>query len=1247
MRFVETYAPPHPTSHVEVEERTYPAPCLLEDEDGIRLLFLPEEATQVPVQAWVQAHTAGAAAVVSGHRWALIEDLLERRIDRPSEAAYEIPDDAWSTSETPMTLYREMRDRGRSTDRPTESGTFVHVHAHSEYSRLDGLSRTEEMVAQAVADGQTALAITDHGICAGHPDLQAACDKAKIKPIFGIEANFTDDRTRRGDPEIKEGPGSSRYVLGDYYHLVLWAMDETGLRNLWSASTEANATGFYGRPRMDWEVLEAHSEGVMCGTGCLRGPLAQTLLEGDEARARTVLARMMDIFPDRLYVEIHTNQLPETLRLNAMLVDLADEYGLPIVASVDSHYPRAEDARSHQVWIAAQTDKDLTDDADLFTGEQQYHLMTEAEVRQALAYLGPQVVDRAVENTVHLAERCSVRIEGKTEPPIYSKVGANGDTSTTARIQRDVDRLVDMCLANWGKTEGKEHPSEEYEARFEREMRLLIDKQFCGYFLMVADYCAAAKDGRVMEAYCGRKEPIIVGPGRGSGGGSLVGYTCDITELDPVDSDLIFERFMTDGRVSLPDFDVDFPESKRDPLMAYIAQKYGEDHVLRVGTQVRLKNKGVVRDLARVLKNTIDIHYPDIDKVSKIIEAAEADKAGLGMPWEDLWIQHEEDLQPYRDKYPLLFEHADTLVGRLKSYGKHPAGVIIATDEPLVGRLPMRRAEADAPLVAEFSLDALESLGYVKFDLLTLRTLDTIQQAVDLVRATHGIELDLYHWREQYADPQIWEEISDGHTLGIFQIETRPGTKLTKRFRPRSISELADVITLVRPGPMRSGLTETYFRRKQGLEEVSFPDPRLEKVLAKTYGTMLYQEDIMAVCMVLAGYDSNEADAVRKILGKKQIEKVAEAGGKFVEAAVERGMGRPEAEHLWEQMAEFAKYSFNRAHAYGYAVLGHWTAWLKFHYPAIYLQALMTTVDKKRIPEFVTEARRMGYKVLPPDINLSGRGFSAHGIEIRYGLDNVKGIAEAGLLGVMKGQPYTSFQDFMARKGDGANAGIVKILAAVGAFDSLEPNRKALESRIAFDTEEANRCVHKDEKALGPGGLPCTFDWANEPNPPLVGQGRGKDRVMVPKPPPKRCTRACRNFTRPVFSADSLTPYTDEEIRDKEMALLGIHLSSTPFDVIPQEILDDECFTGDEVDSGPEGEYLVAATISRVKPHVTRTGRDMGFLTIFARDADLDVTVFSSEWEIYRSSLTPGRLCFLYLRKNERGINLLDLVPLN
>jgi DNA polymerase-3 subunit alpha len=1121
---------------------------------------------------------------------------------------------------------------------------FVHLHAHSEYSPLDGLSKISEMIEAVTLDNQPAMGLTDHGVCAGHPQLQKLALKAGIKPIFGMEAYLVDDRTVRGPDKKDFTPpdGSShevieevkaRYELAkskarDYYHLILWAMDDEGLQNLWAMSTEAYREGGYYVPRLDWSTLERFNSGVMTSTACLRGPLAREILNGRHEVADANLGRLLNIFGDRTYIELGTCDLVEQHKVNQAMVEMAKTFSVPTIAVTDSHYPCYDDRDAHRVWIAAQTNKDVQDEAELFAGDTDYHMMAAREVRQYLHYLGDYVVAEAMANTVAVADRCHAQIRPMANPlPVFSKKGTREE-----RIQADVERLVELCMSNWDrKLKGKTHTFEEYAERFEYEMGQLIDKKFCGYFLMVADYCRWAKDHN-----------ILVGPGRGSGGGCLVAYLCDIIEIDPVESELLFGRFLTPGRKSLPDFDVDFPTSKREVLTHYVLDRYGEDAVVRVGTHTHLGNKGVIRDLFRVLKTSIDIHWPDVDAIAKIVTEAESGEAGLGLSWEDLWVQHEEALDPYRQKYPLVFQFAEKMQGRLKSYGKHAAGVVISAEGPLTTRLPMRLA--DDQLVAQFDMDALEDLGLVKFDLLTLRTLDTIQMCLDLALERDGYVPNIYEWTaDQYGDPMVWEEISNGNTIGIFQIETRAGTRLTKMFRPQSVADLADVITLVRPGPQRSGLTDTYFRRRAGQEEVTLPDPRLETVLKKTYGCIVYQEDVMQTCMVLGDYTEVEADQVRKILGKKKVEAVAAEGQRFLERVPARGMDGGAANTLWEQMAEFAKYSFNRAHAFGYAVLGFWTAWFKFMYPQQFLIAALSTVDEDRIPDFINEARRMGYKVLPPDVNESGESFKIGPASVRYGLKGIKGLGEAAVDAVMEGQPYTSFEDFMGRKGKAANSGIVQTMARVGCFDSLVPNRRGLERKLeAQFSGEFDRCVDRDDTARGPNDLPCVFEWASEE--PKIGKS---GRPLKLKPPPKKCTKACRHY-RPVGETalgPNLPPYTDEKIRNIEKELLGVHLSSTPFDVIPPDALD-ECLAAEEIEVAPEGTYMVAAMITKVKPHRDRHGKDMGFIGMYAQTGELDVTVFKDEWKKYSGFLATNQLCAAYVSKNSRGLRLVDFVPL-
>lgn len=1254
---------------VVIAGRTYPQTCLLEDEHGIRW-FLHTSTEVVEPYNWLKAASSGAAALVvpgvTGYAAMTVEAFMDSRVEAEVGMAFVVLNDLWTLS-AEFPSYFDLASPQRPLAEPTgdltpEQVGFVHLHTHTEYSLLDGVSRASEIADVIVEQGGKFFGTADHGNCAAHPDQQKECDRTGLKPVFGMEGYLVDDRHRRlehfplpeppkSDVEATKEYKAAReaYVadLRDYWHICLYATNQQGLYNLWAMSTEGYRDGLYGKnPRMDWETLEKYSEGVIVTTACLRGPLNHRgLLDGDEEAALGRLSRLLDIFGDRTYIEIHANQLEEQKRVNADLVRIARTYNVPLVAAVDSHYPTPDFKEPHQVWLSVQTNREVGDDSTLFAGNQDYHLLDESEVRAALAYLGEDVVEESILNTARIALQATAHVGGKPTPPIFSKGG----------VSEDEERLLDLCLKNWHKTQGKAKSQEEYIARFEHEYPLLVRKGFCGYFLMTAAMTNYARDHK-----------WLVGPGRGSGGGSLVAYLSGITDIDPVDADILFERFMTEGRESLPDFDVDYPASHKQDMQQMVRDHWGEDSVTVVGSVLRLKNKGIIDKLGKALASRLpEQFYLDQKTIATIIDNAEADTAGLGLSWEALWDKAGDDLQPYREAYPYLFSEADRLVGRVNTFGQHAAGLVVATDGALTNRLPLRRATEDGHMIAQFDKDVLEELGFVKFDLLTLRNLDTVQDTIDLIRSLRGHEVDVYSWRDEYSDPQVWEEVANAYTLGIFQIETTLGTQYAKKMQPKSLSDLADLVTIVRPGPRNSGLTETYLRRRNGEEPVSFPDPRLADVLSKTYGCMLYQEDIMQTCMVLGGYSSNEADEVRKILGKKKVEKVAAAGQEFISRVVERGMEREAAAALWAQMAEFAKYSFNRAHAYAYAVLGYWCAWLKFHYPVEFLTSALSGVDKDRIPAFIKEARRMGFQVLPPDVNVSGSGFKAGPLSVRYGLDSIKGIGVAAAH-IQAAQPFTSFEDFMARvvepKESKVNRGHVATLARIGAFDSLVPNRRGLETvLLAEKSGEAERCVHKTD---GPGftfetikvrktergpveevertTLPCTFDWDAEEAPinPRT-QKKGKKKA-----PPKRCTKACRNYTAPPpMQVADVAPYTDVDIREIEADLLGVFLSSTPFDVLPTE--DRELLLGQaellSADRPPEGLYLCAGVLTKRRPYTDRNGRKMGFLEFETEVNTLDVVCFNEAWLKFGDSLSTGRLYVFEAERTGRGLSLYSI----
>lgn len=1229
LRLIEAYGEQITT----VDEQPLACPALVEDDEGIRWMLVGDG--DILPGDWARAAAAGVVGVVAvksdGYLVVSAEEFIEHRGER---MGYLVLRDDRSR----LPVFPTLTDLEPPAPEPAKEGTFVHLHLHTEYSALDGVSNLAEVMEAVTSAGQTAVAVTDHGTCSGHPDLQKMSDKYALRPIFGIEAYFVEDRLERpaeGDKEAVER-------LRDYWHLILWAKDDEGLKNLWAMSTESFRDGLYSggrgkpKPRMDWETLRKYAKGVMCSTGCLHGPLSHhALQEGDEEVARANLGRLMDIFGDDLYVEIQTTHVPDQLVVNRGLVKLAREYGVPMVAAGDSHYPVKADKHAHQVWLAAAIGKDISAESSMFEGGHDYHIMTEAEVRDALSYLPQDVVDEAVSNTVKVAAKCTATIKPISEKPVFSKEGGHA---------ADAALLRQMCEDNWHKTHGKRESQEVYRARFEVEIEMIIDKDFAGYFEQVGDYCRWA-----------RSRKILVGAGRGSGVGSLVAYLIGIQSVDPVEAKLLFGRFMTPGRTSLPDFDVDFPASKKRDMQGYVRQRYGEENVAIVGSTIRLKNKGVVDKLGKALRSTLPPEaYEELTRVSKLIGEAEAGTAGLGLSWDDLWDQIGEDLQPYREKYPELFSLADRMVMRVASYGQHAAGMIISAGGDLIRQLPLRRNDEDGELITQYDMAALDWLGFTKFDMLTLDTLDVLQYTVDLIRKRRGVDIDFYAWEVEYEDPQVWQEIADGHTLGMFQIETSSGTRLAKRLKPRNLFEMSDLGALVRPGPSRSGLTDAYLRRRDGEEEVNYPDPRLAEVLADTYGVLVYQEQVMAVCKLLGGYDDDEADQVRKILGKKKVELVAAAGQEFLRRVVERGMERHAAEVLWGQMSEFAKYAFGNGHSYAYGIMTYWTGWMKIHYPIEMLTSVLTKkaeADKlDRIPDFVEEARRLGYKILPPDVNESGAGFTDTQLAIRYGLSAIKGVGPAATDAVLQGQPYSSFEDFLDRKGDKANAGVVSTLARVGALDSLVPNRRGLEEMLAKKKSgDLSWCANKAPRL---DGVPassmayCNYDWDSEPRQPARTPGK----FLKQKPAPKTCTRACRQYAEPeLFQISSVRPYEDADVRKIEMQEFGVHLSSSAFDQIEptqRQALLAEAELLMRKDT-PQGVYLAAGVVARVHPITTKRGDAMAFLGLKTEAGLLDCAVFTDQWAQYQRDLEKGALLVAEVQRTERGHSLLNCMPID
>lgn len=1072
------------------------------------------------------------------------------------------------------------------------------VHCHTEQSGMDGMSRSKEAVARAVRNGMTALAITDHGTCAGHIEHQRECLKAGINPIFGTEAYFQDDRLERPAPGDKE----AQKRLHGGRHLIILAQGDRGLRDLWDASSEAFATGFYHKPRMDWDVLEEHGRDWTVTTSCLGGVVAKDVIAGYRDRARmdraiATLGRLKSLFPGRLYLELQANSLQEQYFMNKLLVVFGRELGIPLVVASDGHYPAPEDKWLHDEWMRCRTGK-ADDDYWHFS-----HMTSEQEIRENLRYLDNAAVEQALRSTAEIAERCEARISGKTPPPVFTPGGGYDD---------DARMLRGMCEANWGLVS---HLGSAYRDRMEREFQVIADKKLAGCYLIVEDIVRYVRSGGG-----------LVGPGRGSDAGSLVSYLLSITSVDPLDAGLLFERFLTQGRESLPDFDLDFQTSWRPRIQDHAMRRYGTDHVVRVGTVMRYGAKGILDKLFSVHKRELaEEAEAHMKEISEAIDSAEAGTAGLGLPWDE--IVQEPVVAGYSQKYAEIFEIARHLVHRVYAVGQHPAGLIISPQSPIAGKLPMRRADGKDLPVSQWDYRAAEELGLMKIDILTLRNLDSIAEALRLIEARTGQRMDPRDWDPvRHQDPQVYDEIGTGNTLGVFQLETRLCAGYAKRQKPRNLKALADLTTFIRPGPRNSGATEQYLRRLAGLEEVDYPHPLLEEILSTSFGVMLYQEDVLRTCQILAGYSELEADDVRKILGKKLTEKVDAAGEEFVRRCVERGHDETLVRELWLKMAEFGKYAFNKAHGYSYGVLSYWTAWLKTHYPVEMTAAILSTIDKEkrdRMPLFATEARRKGITILPPDVRFSGREFSPGPMSVRYGLSAILGVGPAAIVKIVSGQPYGSYEDFLDRSG--VDAGVLRALAQAGALDPLVPTRHGLMRAIEAARDGSDvRCVHKITENSGPGGLPCCYDWdadrrrQEEIHETLMAartaEGRKRLKLAV-KNPPARCTVACRRYTPPAMAGMAAWPeFTPAEMFRQEWELFGTWMSPRLF-----ESLDDygpgtremAAAIARSIADAPPGTYPVAAVLADKRTAMTRTGNVMWWVSLATEVSVIRAACFS------------------------------------
>lgn len=916
---------------------------------------------------------------------------------------------------------------------------FVHLHLHTHYSLLDGACTADGLVEMAKEYHMPAVAITDHGFMGGALDIYKKFKAANLNPIIGCETYVAPGNRQDKNPAVP-------HIRG--HHLVLLAKDITGYQSLCKITEEAYRTGMYYKPRIDKELLAQYHEGLIVMSACIGGEIPGAIIDGDMAKAERVIGEYCDIVgKENFYLEIMDHGMPEEKKANRGLVELSKKLNIPLIASNDVHYLRKEHARAHEIMLCIQTQSRLDDPNRFRFVNDEFYFKSPEEMKEIF-----KEIPEAVTNTREVAERCDILFTFAPEVNHYPTFEVkNFDGSNK-------DYLRKMCMDNMEKLYVTDlpKPREEIIERLDYELGVIENTGFLDYFLVVSDFINYAREQR-----------IPVGPGRGSGAGSLVAYLSRITDVEPLKYNLLFERFLNPERVSPPDFDIDFCEKRRPEVIEYVRQKYGSDSVCQIGTYGTLKAKAVIKDVARVL----GFPYNVGDRITKLIPSsagtlAEARKESREL--EEL-IQTDSDVQE-------IFSHAEVLEGLNRQMGIHAAGVIIG-EQPLDSLVPLSRG-SDGEIITQFPASPCESLGLLKMDFLGLRTLTIIQKACDLIKQSQGIDIDID--KIDLTDKKTYDLLNRGDTISVFQLESSGMQNLCRQFGVESIEHVIALIAIYRPGPME--FIPDFVKRKRGTQPVEYEHPKMEKILNETYGIMLYQEQIMQVVQELAGFSLGGADILRRAIGKKDVEVLEGERVRFIEGCAKHNQ-IPEntAVAIWEKIAKFAGYGFNKSHSAAYAFVAYETAWLKANYPVEFMSAVLTSelADADKIAFIISECREMGIEVLPPDVSASDIDFSVDNGAIRFGLGAIKGVGSAAAGKIVDALhtegKFKNFTDFCERCGHAVNSRMLEQLARAGAFDSFGLRR----SQILAIGDDTIRFAQSriEDKLNGQGSL---FDFLDE-----------------------------------------------------------------------------------------------------------------------------------------------------------------------
>ena len=1034
--------------------------------------------------------------------------------------------------------------------------SFTHLHLHTLYSLLDGAIRMKDLIKTVKAKGMSAVAVTDHGNMFGAIDFYKKAREAGIKPILGLEAYVAGSKGRTDRTEKVAN------------HLILLAKNEEGYANLRLLSSKAYLDGFYYHPRIDKQLLKEHSGGLFGLTACLGGEVTSACYRGDMDAARSAAREYKDIFaPGHFFLEIQSNGLPEQEKANANLKQLARDVELPLVATADAHYIQREDAAAHELLMAIASGKTLADSKRMRHSTDQLYVTSPEEM---LAYFSD--VPEAVHNTMRIAEQCTLELKlGKPMLPSFKVPEGHTPDSYMAELAttgleerfKELPYAVDRQL---------------YLHRLGTELAVISSMGFSSYFLIVQDFINWAK-----------RHGIPVGPGRGSGAGSLVAYALRVTDLDPIPYNLLFERFLNPERVSMPDFDIDFCQDRRDEVITYVSGKYGQDNVGQIITFGSLKAKSVLRDVARVF----GLPFAEGDRLAKLVPEV------LNITLKDA-IEMEPRLKEMIDQPTVLgtleggrevtsrevLTISMALEGLHRQAGMHAAGVVIA-DKPLWEFVPVYQRPGESALITQFAKDEVEAAGLVKFDFLGLTTLTVIQNALDLVNRGRPPEQRIQAHQIPLNDPATFELISRGDTAGVFQMESSGFTEMVMKLKPSCFEDVIAAGALYRPGPLDSGMVDVFINRKHGRERVSFPHPSLEPVLRDTYGVIVYQEQVMQISQVLGGYSLGRADLLRRAMGKKKVEVMAAERQGFLEGCQKNGVDPKVAGEIFDLMEKFAEYGFNKSHSAAYGLITIQTAWLKAHYPVEFMAALLTSEkdNTDKVVAHIAEARGQGYEVLPPDVNVSDLAFGAVEGKIRFGLGAIKGVGESAIEAILEARkvgPFRDLFDFSERVDSRrVNRKVIEALVKAGAFDfEGRPRRQLFE--CVEKALERGASAQRD-RAVGQSSLFGLLEDAGK-------QG------------------AAASVVRPEYAP--LEEWPEKERLAMEKEAIGFYVSGHPLHQYARELQRYARPASTVQRARRDDVVTVAGIVAALRERPTKTGKRMAWVTLEDLSGSVELVCF-------------------------------------